>query len=550
MRGRKADRFCGIGTSDSLPAPFSLVKAVEFNDNPFSPQRMVGPDETLGSRRAFIKTALAGAAGALIAGMSKLGADAYTGAQQGRHGPNLSQLGLGEASQLVRSKKVSPVELTRECLSRIEQLNPKLNAFITVTADSALAQARQAEAEIQDDRWKGPLHGIPIALKDLVDTAGVRTTAASGLFKDRVPTQDAEVVRRLKAAGAVLLGTLNLHEFAYGGSSVISYFGPVHNPWDTDYSPGGSSGGSAAAVAANLCYGAIGSDTGGSIRMPAAYCGIVGLKPTYGRVSTRGVIPLAWSLDHLGPMTRTAKDAALILQVIAGYDPEDTSSTDTPVADYAETVEAKTSSLRVGIPRAHFYDRLHPEIQAAIDTALSVLGKLTSSQHEIEIPAPNDTAILIQKAEAYAYHRDYVTKSPELYQAETLKRIRAGTEISMAAYIYARRQVDQFRRSVPKVFDSVDLIVTPTTPVPPSMISELLADLDHLRAKELLTTPNTRPFNVLGLPTISVPCGFTRTGLPIGMQIIGPHGREATVLQLAHAYEQATEWHKRKPNLG
>jgi aspartyl-tRNA(Asn)/glutamyl-tRNA(Gln) amidotransferase subunit A len=450
----------------------------------------------------------------------------------------------------VRSKKVSPVELTRECLSRIEQLNPKLNAFITVTADSALAQARQAEAEIQHDRWKGPLHGIPIALKDLVDTAGVRTTAASGLFKDRVPTQDAEVVRRLKAAGAVLLGTLNLHEFAYGGSSVISYFGPVHNPWDTDYSPGGSSGGSAAAVAAHLCYGAIGSDTGGSIRMPAAYCGIVGLKPTYGRVSTRGVIPLAWSLDHLGPMTRTAKDAALILQVIAGYDPEDTSSTDTPVADYAETVEAKTSSLRIGIPRAHFYDRLHPEIQAAIDTALSVLGKLTSSQHEIEIPAPNDTAILIQKAEAYAYHRDYVTKSPELYQAETLKRIRAGTEISMAAYIYARRQVDQFRRSVPKVFDSVDLIVTPTTPVPPSMISELLADLDHLRAKELLTTPNTRPFNVLGLPTISVPCGFTRTGLPIGMQVIGPHGREATVLQLAHAYEQATEWHKRKPNLG
>ncbi len=314
----------------------------------------------------------------------------------------------------------------------------------------------------------------------------MRTTAASGLFKDRVPTQDAEVVRRLKAAGAVLLGTLNLHEFAYGGSSVISYFGPVHNPWDTDYSPGGSSGGSAAAVAAHLCYGAIGSDTGGSIRMPAAYCGIVGLKPTYGRVSTRGVIPLAWSLDHLGPMTRTAKDAALILQVIAGYDPEDTSSTDTPVADYAGTVEAKTSSLRIGIPRAHFYDGLHPEIQAAIDTALSVLGKLTSSQHEIEIPAPNDTAILIQKAEAYAYHRDYVTKSPELYQAETLKRIRAGTEISMAAYIYARRQVDQFRRSVPKVFDSVDLIVTPTTPVPPSMISELLADLDHLRAKELV----------------------------------------------------------------
>jgi aspartyl-tRNA(Asn)/glutamyl-tRNA(Gln) amidotransferase subunit A len=280
--------------------------------------------------------------------------------------------------------------------------------------------------------------------------------------------------------------------------------------------------------------------------MPAAYCGIVGLKPTYGRVSMRGVIPLAWSLDHLGPMTRTAKDAALMLQVIAGYDPEDTNSTDTPVADYAATVEAKTSSLRIGIPRAHFYDRLHPEIQAAMDTALSVIGKLTSSQHGIEIPVANDAAILILKAEAYAYHRDYVTKTPDLYQAETLKRIRAGEGISTADYIYARRQVDQFRRSVPKVFDAVDLVVTPTTPVPPFTISDLLSDPDNLRNKELLTTPNTRPFNLLGLPTITVPCGFTRAGLPIGMQITGPNGGEATVLRLAHAYEQATEWHKRE----
>src|SRR6266849_696515 len=319
---------------------------------------MIEPEESLRSRRTFMKSAMAGAAGTLMTGIDKHAADAYTGAQQKGQGSDVSQLSLSEASQLVRSKKVSPVELTRECLSRIERLNPKLNAFITVTADSALAEARQAEAEIQRERWRGPLHGIPIALKDLIDTAGVRTTAASGLFKDRVPTQDAEIVRRLKAAGAVLLGTLNLHEFAYGASSVISYFGPVDNPWDPGYSPGGSSGGSAAAAAAHLCYGAIGSDTGGSIRIPAAYCGIVGLKPTYGRVSTSGVIPLSWSLDHLGPMARSAKDAALMLQVVAGYDPEDTNSTDTPVADYAGTVEAKTSSLRIGIPRAHFYDGL------------------------------------------------------------------------------------------------------------------------------------------------------------------------------------------------
>ena len=397
--------------------------------------------------------------------------------------------------------------------------------------------------------FRSPLHGIPIALKDLVDTAGVRTTGASALFKDRVPTQDAEVVRRLKAAGAVLLGKLNMHEFAYGGSSVISYFGPLRNPWEPGYSTGGSSGGSAAAVAAELCYGAIGSDTGGSIRQPAGYCGIVGLKPTYGRVSTRGVIPLSWSLDHLGPMTRMVHDAALMLRVIAGYDPEESTSASFSAADYTGTISAKTSSLRIGIPRAHFYEGLHPEIQAAMDTALSVLGKLTSSQREVEIPANNDIAILITKAEAYAYHREYITKTPELYQAETLKRIRAGAEISTAAYIYGRRQLDQFRRSVSKVFEAVDLLVTPTTPVPPFTISELLADLDNLRTKELLTVSNTRPFNLLGLPTISVPCGFTSKSLPIGMQITGPPGGEATVLRLAYAYERATDWHNRRPNI-
>jgi len=516
---------------------------------PYNLQLMTNTEENLWSRRAFVKSALAGAAGSLIAGIDNEAGYAHIGPQHKPPGSKLTKLALSEASELVRSKKISPVELTQACLSRIEQLNPKLNAFITVTADSALAQAGEAESDIQRGRWKGPLHGIPIALKDMVDTAGVRTTAASGLFKDRIPTQDAEIVRRLKGSGAVLLGKLNLHEFAYGGSSVISYFGAVRNPWDLAYSPGGSSGGSAAAVAAELCYGAVGSDTGGSIRGPAAYCGIVGLKPTYGRVSTRGAIPLAWSLDHLGPMTRTARDAALMLQVIAGYDPEDTSSTDTPVQDYAAGLEAKTSSLRIGIPRAHFYERLHPEIQAAMDTALLVLGNLTSIQHNVEMPAPNDDAILILKVEAYAYHREYVSKSPELYQPETLKRIRAGAEIGATEYINARRQLDQYRRSISKVFDAVDLVVTPTTPVPPFAISELLADLDHLRAKEVLTLPNTRPFNLLGLPTVSVPCGFTSKGLPIGMQITGSPGGEATVLRLAYAYEQATEWHKRGPNL-
>jgi aspartyl-tRNA(Asn)/glutamyl-tRNA(Gln) amidotransferase subunit A len=491
-----------------------------------------------------------------MAGIDKQAAHAYSGCQQKRQGSDVSQLGLSEASQLVRSKKVSPVELTHECLSRIERLNPKLNAFITVTADSALAEARQAEAEIQHDRWRGPLHGIPIALKDLIDTAGVRTTAASGLFKDRIPARDAEIVRRLKAAGAVLLGKLNLHEFAYGGSSVISYFGPVHNPWNLDYSPGGSSGGSAAAVAAQLCYGAIGSDTGGSIRQPAGYCGVVGLKPTYGRVSTSGVIPLSWSLDHLGPITRTVTDADLMLQVIAGYDAQDTASIDVPIPNYAPTIAAATSSLRLGILRAYFYEALHPEIHAAMEAALSVLKTLTRTQRDIASLATSDTYasimdpyVTILRAEAYAYHKEHVSKSPELYQAQTLKRIQAGADVTTSAYIQARRQLEQVRRSVAQVFETVDLLITPTACVPPFAIADLLADPNTLREKELLMLHNTRPFNMLGLPTVSVPCGFTRANLPIGMQITGPPDGEATVLRLAYAYEQATEWHKRKPNL-
>ncbi|MDX6528886.1 MAG: aspartyl-tRNA(Asn)/glutamyl-tRNA(Gln) amidotransferase subunit [Blastocatellia bacterium] len=490
-----------------------------------------------------------------MTGIDKHAAHADAGAQQKGQGSNVSQLSLSEASELVRSRKVSPVELTRECLSRIERLNPKLNAFITVTADSALAEARQAETKIQHDHWRGPLHGIPIALKDLIDTAGVHTTAASGLFKDRVPTQDAEVVRRLKAAGAVFLGKLNLHEFAYGGSSVISYFGPVHNPWNLDYCPGGSSGGSAAAVAAQLCYGAIGSDTGGSVRQPACYCGIVGFKPTYGRVSTSGVIPLSWSLDHLGPMTRTVTDAALMLQVIAGYDAQDTASMDVPVPKYAATIAAKTSSLRTGILRAYFYEALHPEIQAAMEAALAVLKTLTRTQRDIASLATSDTYasmmdpyVTILRAEAYAYHKKYVSKSPELYQAQTLKRIQAGADITASAYIQARHQLEQIRRSVAQVFETVDLLITPASCVPPFAIADLL-DPTTLRDKELLMLRNTRPFNMLGLPTVSVPCGFTRTDLPIGMQITGPPGGEATVLRLAYAYEQAAEWHKRKPNL-
>jgi aspartyl-tRNA(Asn)/glutamyl-tRNA(Gln) amidotransferase subunit A len=479
---------------------------------------------------------------------------ADTGAEHSPGVSEVTQLSLSEASELIRSRKISPVELTQGCLSRIERLNDKLNAFITVTADAALSQARAAEEEIQRDNWRGLLHGIPIALKDIIDTAGVRTTAGSGVFKDRIPTQDAEVVRRLKAAGAVFLGKLNMHEFAYGGSSAISYFGPVHNPWDPAYSPGGSSGGSAAGVAAQLCYAAIGTDTGGSVRQPASYCGIVGLKPTYGRVSTSGVAPLSWSLDHVGPMTRTVKDAILVLQVIAGYDPHDIASMDAPVPDYASAIKGPTSSLRLGIPRAYFYDDLDSEIQTAMEAAFAVLKKLTATQHDIA-PLASDTTYsswtdpytAVLTAEAYAYHQEFISRTPDLYQAPTLKRIRAGVDVTAAKYIQSKRELDHVRRSIAHVFDDVDLLIMPTVRIPPPTISELQGDPDAVRAKELAMLHNARPINFSGLPTISVPCGFTRSGLPIGLQISARD--EETACRLAYAYEQSTDWHKREPNL-
>jgi aspartyl-tRNA(Asn)/glutamyl-tRNA(Gln) amidotransferase subunit A len=450
-----------------------------------------------------------------------------------------------ETAHLLREKKLSPVELTTECLARIARLNGTLNAFITVTAESALSDASAAEAEIQRGEWRGPLHGIPLALKDLIDSAGVRTTAGSAVFKDRIPCEDAEIVMRLKNAGAVLLGKQNLHEFAYGGSSVVSYFGEVRNPWNPAYIAGGSSGGSAAAVAAGLCYGAIGTDTAGSVREPAALCGVVGLKPTYGRVSTHGIIPLSRSLDHVGPITRTVADTAVVLGAIAGYDSKDQSSSDAPVPDYLATLNADTRSRRIGIPRRFFYGDLDPEVGAAIEEALLVLATLTQHIHEIDLAVSTDRTL--QTAESYAHHAEAVARTPELFQPETLRRIRTGENISAETVAAKRRELEQIRSEIQTVFQNVDLIVTPTTPIPAPSLTELKQSPELLRPREIALLRNTRPANVCGLPAVSVPCGFTRSGLPIGMQIIGPPWAEVKVLQLAHTYEQATDWHQRVP---
>lgn len=439
------------------------------------------------------------------------------------------------------------MELTRQCLAQIEKLNPTLNAFITVTAESALAAARTAEAEILRGHWRGPLHGIPLALKDLIDTAGIRTTGASALFKNRVPAEDAEVVGRLKDAGAVLLGKQNLHEFAYGGSSMISHYGEVRNPWDPACIAGGSSGGSAASVAAGLGYAAIGTDTAGSVREPAALCGVVGLKPTYGRVSARGVIPLSPSLDHIGPITRTVSDAAVMLQAIAGHDARDRNSADVPVPDYLASLRNGLKRARIGVPRKFFYDDLDPEIANAVEQALDTLRRFASNLSEIEIDVPTDRTL--QTAEAYACHAEFVSRSSELYQPETLRRIRQGEGIGSAQIEQWRLEQEKIRSEIDRVFEDVDVLVTPTTPVLASTIAELKQFPELLRPREILLLRNTRPVNVWGLPAISVPCGFTTAGLPIGLQIVGPHWGEGEVLQLAYAYEQATAWHKRSPRL-
>jgi aspartyl-tRNA(Asn)/glutamyl-tRNA(Gln) amidotransferase subunit A len=458
---------------------------------------------------------------------------------------DLPAASLSEASDLVRTRSVSPKELTAACLARIERLNPMLNAFITVMAEQATADAVRAEAEIMKGRWRGPLHGIPVGLKDLFDTAGVRTTAASALFANRVPTEDAEVVRRLKAAGAVIIGKQNMHEFALGATSAASHFGPVHNPWNRDYVAGGSSGGSAAAVAASLCYGALGSDTGGSVRIPASFCSIVGLKPTYGRVSTRGAIPLSWSLDHVGVLTRTALDAAVLLQAIAGYDDGEVTSIDRPVPAYTASVKRGASSLRVGVPREYFFAALHPDVDMAVAQAMALLSKLSVTVQEVNIPVNPEVNAIVQMAEAFAFHAARIREAPQLFQPAVLGRLRLGQAVDTATYIERRRELDQMRRAAPQLFAQVDLLLTPTVPLVPVP----LADARDDDAGVALFARNARPFNAYGLPAVSVPCGFARDGLPIGLQIVGPPWGEESVLRLAHAFESATDWGRRRPVL-
>lgn len=457
---------------------------------------------------------------------------------------DLAWVSLADAADLVKARAVSPVELTEACLDRIATYDPKLNAFITVTREAALAHAAVLESEAAAGKLRGPLHGVPIALKDNIDTAGVRTTAASAVYDDRVPQEDAEVARRLTAAGAILLGKLNLHEFAAGGTSATSYYGPVRNPWALDRNPGGSSGGSAAAVSAGLCYGALGTDTGGSIRTPASFCSIVGLKPTYGLVSIRGIIPLTMSLDHCGPMTRTVADAALMLQVLAGYDRLDIASVEHAAENYVAAAMQPVKGLRIGVARVPFFDHLDADVASATEAALRVVATLTGGTlRDVVLPSTSHVTL---PSEMFAYHEALFTKTPGRYQIPTRRNLQNGNAAKASEYIRGRWALELMRRTIDDSFKDVDVVVLPTRRHTPRTVDAALdrEEKDVPRNPEL---ENTGQFNVYGIPAISVPCGFTTAGLPVGLMIAGPRFAEGRVLAVARAYEQATEWRRRRP---
>ncbi|HEY2908008.1 MAG TPA: amidase [Vicinamibacterales bacterium] len=450
---------------------------------------------------------------------------------------------LAEVSARMRSGSVTATELVTACLARIDVYNPKLNAFITVARDAALARAKTLDLEQKAGRLRGPLHGIPIALKDNIDTAGLRTTAASAVFDDRVPQDDAEVARRLAAAGAVVLGKTNLHEFAMGGTSATSYYGPVRNPWALERNPGGSSGGSAAAVATDLCYGALGTDTGGSIRTPSSYCSVVGLKPTYGLVSIRGIVPLVVSLDHCGPLTRSVEDAAIMLNVLAGYDRLDIASVEHQSEDYVAALHQPVNGFRIGVARVPFFDLLDADVAKATDDALRVVEKLTRTMTDATLPSTREIAV---DAEVYAYHEEMFARMSGRYMIPTRRGLQGGEKLKAGEYIRSRWRLELLRRTIDDAFQDVDLVVLPTRRRTPRTIDAAIKreETDVPRNPEL---ENTGAFNIYGIPAISVPCGFTSHGLPVGLTIAGPRFSEGKVLALAHAFEQATDFHKRRP---
>ena len=452
-------------------------------------------------------------------------------------------LTIADAAQRLQAREISPVELTQAHLDRIQAVDGKLNAYITVTADRALEEASQAERAFASGQVASPLQGIPVATKDLMYTRGTLTSAGSKVLSDFVPDYDATVMERLHSAGAVLLGKLNLMEFAMGGSFHNVHYGDIHNPWDLDRFPGGSSSGSGAATAAGLCMGALGTDTGGSIRSPANNCGIVGLKPTYGLVSRHGVVPLSWSLDHVGPMTRTVEDCALLLQVVAGHDPKDPTSSRAPVPDYTAHLREGIRGLRIGILRPHFFQGLSEEVAQAVEQALTVFTELGATLKEVSLERATKARVVydsIVYPEATAYHLPWMRTRIDDYGPNTRGRLEQGLALPATAYVQAQQERRLLVRDATSVLEQADLLLAPGAARTPPRLDE-----------EGSAAPrgSTNVFNITGIPVLSVPCGFSNTNLPISFQLIGRPFDEVTVLRAAHAYEQVTPWHQRHPNL-
>jgi len=464
---------------------------------------------------------------------------------------DLKKLTLSSAAARIRRKEISPVELTQSVLQRIEALNDRMRAFITVTPDAALDAARAAEHDVTSGKEVGPLHGVPISLKDLYDTKGVRTTAGSKVFENRVPAEDAAVVSKLRAAGAVIVGKTNLHEFAYGVTTVNPHFGTARNPWNAEYISGGSSGGSASAVGLSLGFGSLGSDTGGSIRVPASVCGVVGLKPTYGRCSLRGVVPLCWSMDHVGPLAQTVEDAALLFGVIAGHDWKDPYSANVPVQKLP--LDGNVKGLRIGIPRGYFFDSLDVQVEAAMNAALKTFERLGAHLIDVELKmASLQRGIWSQIAspEAYSFHEELLKTSADKYGADVRSRIEVGRVLLSSDYVRAQRARTMMREEANKVMGSVDILVTPSIPITVPRIGQGMAQRGSVTEPSgVALTRCTRHFNITGQPAVSLPAGFTTDGLPIGLQIAGRAFDEATVLRAAHAYEQDAGWFQRRCSL-
>lgn len=467
---------------------------------------------------------------------------------------SILDLTIAEAARAIRTGEVSPVELVQKSLDQIQAHDEVLRAWITVCADEALAQAMTAEAEVRAGKSRGPLHGVPVGLKDNIATRGVRTTAGSRVLGNWIPDHDATVAERLRASGAIVLGKLNLHEFAWGGTSDNPHYGTVRNPWNTDRFPGGSSGGSGVAVAARMCFGALGTDTGGSIRLPSSINGITGIRPTYGRVSNHGIIPLAWSMDTAGPMARTAEDCALMFDAIAGHDPKDPTTAARSAGGYSQDLGKSIQGTRIGIIPDYFFHHLQPDVEAAVRKAVKTFESLGADVVDVPIDHIHgniSAQLTIESAEPSTYHQKWLRESPELYGADVRALLEVGELMLATHYLQAQRYRTVLREEFVRAFESVDLFVCPTLPFTATPVGATKVKIEGDTEESMLSAimQFTGVASLTGLPAMSAPCGFDRDGLPIGMQLIGRPFEEHRLFQVATACQGVTDFHHKKPKL-